>query len=115
MVNPWPPLAGTVFPRSATLTIVSFFSFTESLMLSRLIFLLTCALVPALTPSMASARTILVFGDSLSAAYGLAQHLGWPALLEKRLRDEGYDYRVANASISGETTTGGASRIAGAL
>jgi acyl-CoA thioesterase-1 len=84
-------------------------------MLSRLIFLLTCALVPALTPSVASARTILVFGDSLSAAYGLAQHLGWPALLEKRLRDEGYDYRVANASISGETTTGGASRIAGAL
>jgi acyl-CoA thioesterase-1 len=78
-------------------------------------FLLTCALVPALTPSAAFAATILVFGDSLSAAYGLAQQQGWASLLEKRLRDEGYDYRVANASISGETTTGGASRIEGAL
>ena len=78
-------------------------------------FLLSCALVPALSPSIASAATILVFGDSLSAAYGLSQHLGWAHLLEKRLRDEGYDYRVANASISGETTTGGASRIEGAL
>jgi acyl-CoA thioesterase-1 len=78
-------------------------------------FFFSCALVPALTPSIASAATILVFGDSLSAAYGLAQNLGWPTLLERRLRDEGYDYRVANASISGETTTGGASRIEGAL
>ena len=80
-------------------------------MLSRLLFVLTCALVPA----HASAATILVFGDSLSAAYGLAQTAGWPSLLEKRLRDEGYDYRVANASLSGETTQGGASRIQGAL
>ena len=63
----------------------------------------------------ASAATILVFGDSLSAAYGLAQTAGWASLLEKRLREEGYDYRVANASLSGETTTGGASRIEGAL
>jgi acyl-CoA thioesterase-1 len=84
-------------------------------MLSRWLFVLTCALVPALTPSSASAATILVFGDSLSAAYGLAQQQGWASLLEKRLRDEGYDYRVANASISGETTTGGAGRIEGAL
>lgn len=59
--------------------------------------------------------TILVFGDSLSAAYGLAQQQGWAHLLEKRLRDEGFDYRVANASISGETTAGGATRIEGAL
>ena len=63
----------------------------------------------------ASAATILVFGDSLSAAYGLSQSAGWPSLLEKRLRDEGYDYRVANASLSGETKTGGARRIEGAL
>ena len=84
-------------------------------MLSRLLFLLGFALVPVLAPSVASARTVLVFGDSLSAAYGLSQDRGWPHLLEKRLREEGYDYRVANASISGETTTGGAGRIAGAL
>ena len=78
-------------------------------------FLLACALAPAFAPTHASAATILVFGDSLSAAYGLAQTAGWPSLLEKRLRDEGYDYRVANASLSGETTTGGAARIEGAL
>ena len=64
---------------------------------------------------MAWGRTILVFGDSLSAGYGLAQTQSWPNLLEKRLRDEGFDYKVANASISGETTTGGANRIEGAL
>lgn len=63
----------------------------------------------------ACASTILVFGDSLSAGYGVAQQSAWPALLQKRLRDEHLDYRVANASISGETTTGGASRIKGAL
>jgi acyl-CoA thioesterase-1 len=84
-------------------------------MLSRLLFLLFSAVVPAVAPGSAAAATILVFGDSLSAAYGLAQTAGWPSLLEKRLRDEGYDYRVANASLSGETTTGGAARIEGAL
>jgi acyl-CoA thioesterase-1 len=84
-------------------------------MFSRWLSLLACALVPALPSAHASAATILVFGDSLSAAYGLAQTAGWASLLEKRLRDEGYDYRVANASISGETTGGGASRIEGAL
>ena len=84
-------------------------------MLTRWMLLLTCALLPALHAVTASAGTILVFGDSLSAAYGLSQQQGWAHLLEKRLRDEGFDYRVANASISGETTTGGASRIEGAL
>ena len=69
----------------------------------------------AAAPALASARTILVFGDSLSAGYGLAQAQSWPSLLEKRLRDEGFDYKVANASISGETTTGGLNRIEGAL
>lgn len=59
--------------------------------------------------------TILVFGDSLSAGYGLPQAQGWASRLEKRLRDEGYGHRVANASISGETTAGGAGRIEAAL
>ena len=77
--------------------------------------LLTCALLPALHVVPASAGTILVFGDSLSAAHGLSQQQGWSSLLEKRLRDEGFDYGVANASISGETTSGGAGRIEGAL
>jgi acyl-CoA thioesterase-1 len=59
--------------------------------------------------------TILIYGDSLSAAYGLAQDAGWAALLQARLKHEGMDYTVANASISGETTSGGAARIAEAL
>jgi acyl-CoA thioesterase I len=79
--------------------------------------LIRFALILALAaaPAAVSARTILVFGDSLSAGYGLSQAQSWPSLLEKRLREEGFNYKVANASISGETTTGGASRIEGAL
>lgn len=62
-----------------------------------------------------SARTLLVFGDSLSAAYGIDAKAGWVSLLDKRLRSEGYGYRVVNASVSGETTTGGLSRLPRAL
>lgn len=69
----------------------------------------------ALSPAIAAAATILVFGDSLSAGYGLPQARSWPSLLEKRLRDEGSSYRVVNLSVSGETTTGGANRIGAAL
>jgi acyl-CoA thioesterase I len=60
-------------------------------------------------------QSILVFGDSLSAAYGIAQSRGWVALLAERLKRERLDYSVANASISGETTAGGAARFARAL
>jgi acyl-CoA thioesterase-1 len=56
-------------------------------------------------------RSIVVFGDSLSAAYGIAQARGWVALLEERLKRERSDYIVVNASISGETSSGGASRL----
>jgi acyl-CoA thioesterase-1 len=59
--------------------------------------------------------TILVYGDSLSAAYGLAQEAGWAALLQARLEQKAMDYTVSNASISGETSSGGAARIAEAL
>ena len=60
-------------------------------------------------------RTILVFGDSLSAAYGLRPEQGWVALLEKRLQAQAYGYQVVNASISGETTSGGLARLPRAL
>jgi acyl-CoA thioesterase-1 len=60
-------------------------------------------------------KTILVFGDSLSAAYGIAAKRGWVALLAERLQREQLDYNVVNASISGETTAGGVSRLPGAL
>jgi acyl-CoA thioesterase I len=60
-------------------------------------------------------RTLLVFGDSLSAAYGLRADQGWVTLLQKRLEAQGYGYRVVNASVSGETTSGGRGRLARAL
>ena len=60
-------------------------------------------------------RTILVVGDSLSAEYGLRRGTGWVALLEKRLATESITARVVNASISGDTTSGGVSRLGGLL
>lgn len=60
-------------------------------------------------------KTILVFGDSLSAAYGIAAKRGWVALLAERLQREQLDYNVVNASISGETTAGGVSQLPRAL
>jgi acyl-CoA thioesterase-1 len=56
-------------------------------------------------------RTILVLGDSLSAGYGIKPAQGWVALLEQRLREQGYGYRVVNASVSGETSGGGLQRL----
>ena len=58
-----------------------------------------------------AAQTILVLGDSLSAAYGLAQDRGWVSLMQQRLQTEHYPQQVINASISGETTSGGLYRI----
>jgi len=55
--------------------------------------------------------TILVFGDSLSAGFGIDVDQSWVALLQQRLEETGYEHRVVNASISGETTAGGATRI----
>ena len=63
----------------------------------------------------AAPKTILVVGDSLSAEYGLRRGSGWVELLARRLEGEGKALAVANASISGETTAGGRSRIAGLL
>jgi len=58
---------------------------------------------------------VLIFGDSLSAGYGIDVDQSWAALLQTRLREQGYEHRVVNASISGETTEGGAERIGPAL
>lgn len=63
----------------------------------------------------AQQQTILVFGDSLSAAYGIPREAGWVSLLQKELQRSHPHYNVANASISGETTAGGRQRIAAAL
>jgi acyl-CoA thioesterase-1 len=58
---------------------------------------------------------LLIYGDSLSAGYGLPQDQGWVALLADRLRAEKFAYRVVNASVSGETTLGGAKRLEAVL
>jgi acyl-CoA thioesterase-1 len=56
-------------------------------------------------------KTVLVVGDSLSAEYGIARGAGWVALLEQKMKSEKIDGRVVNASISGETTSGGKARL----
>ena len=66
---------------------------------------------PGQAAQAARVRSILVLSDSLSAEYGIARGSGWVSLLERRLADKGGRYAVANASISGETTAGGRSRI----
>ena len=72
------------------------------------------AALPA-APVSASAGNLVVFGDSLSAGYGVPPGRGWVDLLAKRLADEGIDARVVNASVSGETTQGGVTRFDGVL
>jgi len=69
----------------------------------------------ALQNAVAADRTILVFGDSLSAAFGIRPEQGWVTLLTQRLRDQAYGYQVVNASVSGETTEGGLERLPRAL
>lgn len=73
--------------------------------------ILLCFTFAGPAPAAQAAQKILVFGDSLSAAYGIAQSSGWVALLDARLKREGLDYSVANASLSGETTSGGLARL----
>jgi acyl-CoA thioesterase-1 len=79
--------------------------------LRSLLLSVSLALLPA---AAAQAATVLVYGDSLSSGYGLPRDEGWVRLLAKRLQAAGR-YRVVNASITGETTTGGAARIASTL
>jgi acyl-CoA thioesterase I len=77
---------------------------------------LVLCLFAAATPAHSAAPpVILVVGDSLSAGYGLAPGRGWVALLQQRLKKEGYGHRVVNASVSGETTDGGVARLDRAL
>ncbi|HEX5129488.1 MAG TPA: arylesterase [Usitatibacter sp.] len=71
--------------------------------------LLAAALLALAVP--AAARTALVFGDSLSAAYGLSPDQGWVHLVAERAKRAGLDWRFVNASISGETTAGGLRRL----
>lgn len=74
-------------------------------------FFLAILLLVGLLPLPAAARTLLVVGDSLSAAYGMDVNSGWVALLGQRLVREKLDYQVVNASISGDTTANGLARL----
>lgn len=73
------------------------------------------AVLSAASAASPAQRTIVVLGDSLSAGYGITVQQGWVSLLGQRLASEGYGYRVVNASVSGETTQGGLSRLSRAL
>jgi acyl-CoA thioesterase-1 len=74
------------------------------------------ALVVAHVPARAGTPAILIFGDSISAGYGLSQvDRGWVELLRAKLKEQGYGYEVVNASVSGETTAGGLARLPRAL
>jgi acyl-CoA thioesterase I len=75
-------------------------------LLSVSVILLTLVASPAFAK-----QKILVFGDSLSAGYGLKEQEGWVSLLQEKLNAHHYAFSVTNASISGETTAGGADKI----
>ncbi|QDC45240.1 arylesterase [Methylophilus medardicus] len=72
-------------------------------------------LFTSLAMAESSKPVILFFGDSLSAAYGIPKEQGWVNLVALRLKDKQLPYEVANASVSGETTAGGLSRLPAAL
>ncbi len=72
---------------------------------------LGAATARAVAGSPGPAPTLVVFGDSLSAGFGIRVEEGWVALLERRLAEQGYGYRVVNASVSGETSAGGLARL----
>jgi acyl-CoA thioesterase-1 len=62
-------------------------------------------------PARGTERVVVTLGDSLTAGLGVAADEAWPALIESRLRREGYAYRVVNAGVSGDTTAGGLRRV----
>ena len=78
-------------------------------------FLALFVLIVASASARAEAPVILVFGDSISAGYGLPLEQGWVELLKTRLKSQGYGDQVVNASVSGETTAGGLARLPRAL
>ncbi len=78
-------------------------------------FLVLCLTLFLLPAAAAAEKTLLVYGDSLSAGYGLPREQSWVSLLSRRLQEEGADFKVVNASVSGETTAGGLKRLDGVL
>jgi acyl-CoA thioesterase-1 len=81
--------------------------------MSRVIGILVAWLIALATSAALASQSnvILVYGDSLSAGYGIRVEQGWVNLLQQKILQEGYGFRVVNASVSGETTAGGLSRL----
>jgi acyl-CoA thioesterase-1 len=80
------------------------------LIFQRLVAFLALSML-CLSAARGAEQTIVVVGDSLSSGYGMAAEQSWVAMLEDRLRSEGYGYQVVNASIAGDTTAGGLARL----
>ncbi len=87
--------------------------FAQRRLLTLLLF--SAALFAQLPSALASQPVILVFGDSLSAEYGLKRGSGWVNLMQDRLKEQGFPHRIVNASVSGETTAGGKARLSAVL
>lgn len=79
--------------------------------LFKLIVIIVCALAQIHLANASSGKHLLVFGDSLSAAYGMDIEQGWASLLAQHWQQQGERHQVTNASISGETTDGGLGRL----
>ncbi|MGH8211977.1 MAG: arylesterase [Rhodanobacteraceae bacterium] len=90
-------------------------SWLPSCMLSCLVLLVAAQSAVAAPPKTASGKTILLLGDSLSAAHNIELDRGWPSLLQARLLEMRPPRTLINASISGETTSSGSSRLPGLL
>ena len=73
--------------------------------------LVLATLVSSAGPAFGATRVIVALGDSLTAGLGVSPDEAYPALLEARLSREGYDYRVVNAGVSGDTSAGGLRRM----
>jgi len=99
-----PPVAFATTVATATAVVASLFAIAAAQPA-------LAATPPADPLAQAAKPTIVVLGDSLSAEYGLPRDTGWVALLRQRLASERIDYSVANASISGDTTSGGLARL----
>ena len=110
-------LSAPHFNKPANATAWNWFKPLAALLIGAAVLLGTAAPVKAqnaaqaAVPKTAGARTLLVVGDSLSAEYGLKRGTGWVSLLEKELAGEAKSVKVVNASISGDTTSGGTSRL----
>jgi acyl-CoA thioesterase-1 len=80
-------------------------------MRNRLLVILICSIFLVAFKADESPKVILFFGDSLTAGYGLSKEQAFPAIVQRKINDKGYNYKVLNAGLSGETSAGGLARI----